>query len=503
MLKLLKIKGSGNIKKGFALVTVLLMSALLLMLMVSLINLTTQTLYRATVDVERSSVMCVAETAINEAILKIKDSGSYTWGEHKEKLYMCTGGQDIKIAGLDPSGVGSPSSGLSFQGKACYYITFDKNDGGFASGSTKYYSVNNLNGDSAVTGCRGTVPPHSASIIATVAVGSTVRHVEVIIQNAPGWKMQNGSRGKVFIDTNLFELESVSGESPNFHSNYNDSGTDDSIVFTDMADSLGKTFKTDLSKGATVSGVGLINSPGTLDPNEFIENAGTKNVPVLPVSDLISGISFVSTIPSGTYKVNGTSLEYFADGKDPLVDSPDATYSDNTTFATGVKFKDKKLEISENIQIAFDPLAPTAGSSGNLFIDGAGLKFSTDASIYAPGDGTREYPTTSVADPTIEAPYMYGNVEVIDSPSSTKKVVEGKGCVYALGEIYIDGYEINAGQTSEDIALCAQGDISLITKDDTLFRGLVYTEGDFFCRVEKTGSVKKKKGKRKHSGTTV
>jgi len=180
MSKFRKIKESINCQKGFALMTVLLMSALLLMLMISLINLTTQTLYRATIDVERSSVMCVAETAINEVILKMKDSDN-NWGKANERLFMSCGGQDISVAGLDSGVSGASPAGFSFKGKACYYVTFDPNDGGFLPSKTTYYSVNNLDNDDPVSGCRGMVPPHSADIIATVAVGSTVRHVEVIV----------------------------------------------------------------------------------------------------------------------------------------------------------------------------------------------------------------------------------------------------------------------------------------------------------------------------------
>jgi len=482
-------------QKGFALLTVLLMSALLLMLMISLINLTTQTLYRATVDVERSSVMCVAENAINEAMLNIKNSTDNNWGEAKtEKLFLRCGGQDLRVASLKTTGIPSVNSQFSVQGKACFYISFDPNDAFF--NGKKYYSVNNLNSNSTVTGCRGDVPPHSAEIIATVAVGSTVRHVAVILQVAPGWKMQNGSRGEVNITTNLFELESFSGDAPNFHSNYGTAGVDDGVKFSDLADSQGKIFSTDLAQGATVTCTSLIQSPSSLDPGKFKPDQPFKNIPVLPVIDLIP--SPVSTIPSGYYKVNGSSLERY--DKDPadegvLLESfGNDSYLDAPT--NKVKFKNSILEVSAHVQVAFDPVNYTTdpNACGNLTIMGAGVKFTgppgiTQASIYAPGDGSRDY---TLAD----APYNYGNVKIVYDVDD-KKVLEGKGNIYSLGTIDIEGFTINAGQTSEDIALCASGDIKIRTEENTLFRGLVYTEGDFSATVDKVGTVNyEKKGKR-------
>ena len=54
-------------QRGFALMTVFILTSVLLIMVLSLISLTSQTLYRATADVERASVVPLAESAVNEA----------------------------------------------------------------------------------------------------------------------------------------------------------------------------------------------------------------------------------------------------------------------------------------------------------------------------------------------------------------------------------------------------------------------------------------------------
>jgi len=274
-----------------------------------------------------------------------------------------------------------------------------------------------------------------------------------------------------------------------------------------MADS--KDFKTDVNRGATVTCTSTIDSPSGLDPNDFLENQTLKNLPTLPVSDLVSSITFNSTIPSGYYLVNGTSLEHY--DKDPnaggvlLNTIASNGYLDS---ANKVKFKTGggvKVEVSDNAQIAFDAATYTTDPNvtGNFTLIGASLKFATSASIYAPGDGTRDY--TAITGPPYDddAPYNTGNVNILYNATDTK-VMEGQGNIFSFGTINVEGDEINAGLTSENIALFASGDINLTTHDDTLFRGLIYTQGDFRAEVELIGAVTyKKKGKHKEGGTTV
>ena len=252
-------------QKGFALLTVMLMTALLLMLMVSLISLTSQTLYRATADVERASLVPLCEAAVNEAIIKLKLDR--TWGKNKGKdkneyLFTSFGEQDISVTGLDVNKFKlldtNYQSKLSFQNKGCFYITFDPNDPVFGT-SRKLYSVNNLDSDAAVPGWRGDVPPYTADIIVTTAVGNTVRHVEVFLTlTMSGSRMKNGSRGTIALKTNQFNFSSVDTTiAPVIHSDANSPSTDSIKI-----EQIGKDWwGLNLSKDAVISGGSSISVP--------------------------------------------------------------------------------------------------------------------------------------------------------------------------------------------------------------------------------------------------
>lgn len=480
-MKILNLNKTGNFfegNKGFALMTVMFMTAILIMLVISLVSLTSQTLYDSTVGVERNSIMPIVESAVNEAILKLRYNRK--WGKNNEKLFMAVGDQDVSPAGLEPGCLPEKNSFFDFQGKAFYYISFDKEDPAF--NGTKYYSVNNLNSPACADGWRGKnkVPPYSASVVVTVAVGNTVKHVEVILGPLPEGLMQNGSRGQMKIKTNKFVMTSANkGKAGNLHSNYG-SGDDISVAFSNLHDTEGKKMRISMNNNATVSATGTITSP--VEPDEgddFTNNELMKNIPFLTIDEFVQGLSFPGTLPSGTYDVCPGGLKYTPDG----APSPTYIYPNNTPITTGVLFEDGLLKISENVKIDYDP-SHSPGKTGNFTLIDGGISFVTEgASIYAPSDDD----TRDVSDPNA---YLYGNIDI---SYADDKVLHGRGNIYAKGCIHIEGDTINGGITSESIALYSRGDISLRTENDTKFRGLVYTTGDFSCVVEDVGEVTKVK----------
>ena len=120
-----------NIKtRGFALVTVLLLTSLLLIMMLALISLTSHTLYRTTADVERNSIVPLAEAAINEALMNL--NSDTTWGtDGSKKLIFCRN-QNAKIAGFKKEFSNSDThNDISYENDGFFYITFDPNDNNF------------------------------------------------------------------------------------------------------------------------------------------------------------------------------------------------------------------------------------------------------------------------------------------------------------------------------------------------------------------------------------
>ena len=470
----LKIQEINEREKGFALLTVLLLTALILILLISLMSLSSQTLYQATIGVERQSIAPVAEAAVNEVLLNMQNSS--TWGTGNEKLYMRAGGQDPNVAGVNPGF--SPNSSFSFQGKSCYYVSFDQGDTSF--NGTKYYSVNNLGNSSAVPSWRGIdIPPYSASIVVSIAVGTSVRHVEAIVTVTPsGSFMKQGSRGEAKFTGKDFIMEKVGGSaSPEFHSNYG-TGSDVSVEF-DLTDTI------QLKDGTTISSTGIISSTkAPADPNSFKENDSSQNVPMVPITDLVDTISFEpSPIPSGTYKRgSGQTLEYIPDDGGASV-----TYNKGDSIVPGFKWDGEGLEVSGNLKVDYDPnnadnitgnLKIVPNSSGNKVKE---ITFKNKSSIYAPGDDVRD---TSDS----EAPYEHGSIYV----ETADNVLIGKGNLYAKGNIELHGNKIDAGANTDDIALYAGGDINVNIVDFLTFQGLIYTFGDFNCearKVEISGAI--------------
>ncbi|MEQ8169992.1 MAG: hypothetical protein ABRQ38_13955 [Candidatus Eremiobacterota bacterium] len=447
-------------EKGFALMTVMLMTAVILILMISLVSLSSQTLYQATRGMEKASLMPYAESALNEVILNMQKD--LEWGTHNEKLYMKVGGQEPSLAGLKDSDLPSVNSAFSFQGKACYYVSFDPNDSAFSG--TKYISVNNLKESDPADNWRGTdkVPANCASIIVTVAVGNTVRHFEALVtMTTSASYMKMGARGEANFIAKEFLVEKKGGSSnPEFHSNHG-GGADTSIKFT-LSD------KIELKDNTVFSATGkVVSNKSPSDPNSFKHNQDAQDVPVVPVKKLVQSITVeTAKIPCGTYeKGSDQALKHTApDGKI-------TNYLKDTSVVPGFYWDGEGIKFSKSLEVEFDPNNPDK-VTGNLTISGSikEVKFDADGiSIYAPGDGERDF-----AD---KGKYLHGSVLI----NTSDEVLVGKGNIYAEGDITLKGKEMKAGAGTDDIALYAGGDINITVNDELNFNGLVYTLGDFVC----------------------
>ncbi len=473
-------------KDGFAMVIVLLMTALLLILMVALISLTSDTLYRSTAAVEKSTIVPLAEAAVNEALIRIRLKPS--WGTGNEKLLMRFNNQRVDIANIVesklPVDAGSQSN-LSYGNKGFYYISFDPNDGAF--NGKKYISVNNLdpihNPPSSTVGWRGkNIPNGTASIVVTAAVGNTVKHIEVLVKKTLGAKNTTGSRGyALFEDINTFSLSSLNGK-PSFHSN------DKITIDTSSKNCI-------IENGGTVSATGNIKVNGKNQTNSPYYTGVTKEIPDVDPNELISNINFsTSKIPSGTYVVSGDTLYYSnVDDANPssVISSPTSSFAKNTNVngISGLVFNGSTIQLKDNFQVDYDANNPVAGKTGNITICNATLDMDVvigkgkgavveGYTLYAPGNGTRDY---TDANAVIGAPYLYGNMKVIND--GTKDVIIGRGNFYARGVVSLKGKTISAGYSPEQVALISDGDISLNTTESSSFNGLVYTKGDFQASI--------------------
>ena len=186
-----------NKKDGIALISVLLIIPVLLILLTSMVFLTSEILRRTRSDLNKNMINPLSDSALTEAIILLEDN--IEWGKNKEKLFMKSKDQDLKIAGFNTKYLPEPNSRLIFENQGAFYVSFDPNDSVW--GDEKYYSVNNLGGSSSVPGYRPDmeVPPHSALIVITAASDDEVRHVDVIVTAIPDGIVQSGSEGPLLL----------------------------------------------------------------------------------------------------------------------------------------------------------------------------------------------------------------------------------------------------------------------------------------------------------------
>jgi hypothetical protein len=417
----------------------------------------------------RNSLIPVSESALTEVLIKLKDD--VDWGKNNEKLFMRSGNQNLLSGGFNINYLPPINSRFDFDDMNCYYyVSFDPNDPAF-HGNTKYYSVNNLRGLSYVSSWKDgrMVPPSTLDLVITVGKGDKVRHLEVYLKALPSGGLQNGTRGATSITTNRFSLSSKNKQqAPNLHSNYNPTSlqSDVSVVFYDLPDST--PLKLDIGQGGTITGCGKVEcSSASLDPNSFKSFQPHKDVPELTVSSLTGGINFEPIyFSSGTYELLGDRLKYTDD-----LTGQSIFYVNGQEIISGVEFKNNNIEISKNIMVEYD--GGHLCGTGNLSIIGPTLKLKKGITLYAPGDGSRD-PNTGA--------YLSGNI-IVSSPLN--KVVTGHGNICSMGTIDFSGRRVDAGIINEDnIALYAQGDISLNTTESSDFSGLIYTNGDFKCNID-------------------
>ena len=435
---------------------------------------------------------------------------------------MCSGGQDVSRARLEPAqSPTSSNNNFSFGEKGCYYITFNKTDPKFSSGSTVYYSVNNLQSDAPADNWRGAgkVPGHTASIVVTAAVGNTVKHLEVILRAKPTLSgVENGSRGSMNLITSSIAFKKTgTSNAPNMHSNFNIAST--SVTLTNPL-AASQNFKLDNSVGATISGYKGIDNPSAVynlsnkkvDASSWLKpEQGKKEVPEFDPNTMISKITFEpNAVPSGIYKVNSSGqLDYWLDGLDKTADTPTATYATGAEIVPGLNFKCEtesittkywmygrwqtrtityqvpKLLISKDLQVAYDSYNPTApGTTGNLQIEEASLDFVTsDKTLYLPGN--------SAETPDASGNYQHGNLTITSWGSTdtasgddfSQDLISGEGNICTMGGMHLFGARIYAGSGSETKAFYARGDVELKTIDQVKLNALVYTNGNFNATV--------------------
>ncbi|MEQ8192210.1 MAG: hypothetical protein ABRQ39_29870, partial [Candidatus Eremiobacterota bacterium] len=119
----------------------------------------------------------------------------------------------------------------------------------------------------------------------------------------------------------------------------------------------------------------------------------------------------------------------------------------------------------------------TSGSgSSNQSPPGAAV---TGYTLYLPGDGTRDFSQSG-------APYISGNLVIVNSEQVN--ALDGRGNFYSKGSIDVEGKSVSGGGTSKNVALFANGDVYLVTKGDSSFKGLVYTYGDFNSEIKQMNS---------------
>jgi len=461
------------------------MVSILMILMTSLVALTMQTLYRATLDMTRASLIVISDSALTEVLILLSDDP--LWGKNNEKLFMKTGNPDMKIAGFNPFALPAANSRFDFEDNTAYYISFDPNDPAF--GTNRCFSVNNLDGDTPVPGWRPgiDVPAHTADIVVTVMEDGVVRHAEAFVMKNLSGNFQNGSRGRAIISANYFTLDSKY-EPTSFHANYDDTSAlgENSMEFfgLGMFSYLpGMTIPNPMTKPGLVKDPPHINilqdsiisacsdisiNENPADPNSDIYQTGLepKDIPAISISTIISDITFEpEPLPSGTYTIkddgSGTCyLEYTSD-----ISGDIKNYYAGDEIVPGVKYLNEPqnagwLDISKNIQVAYDQNNETG--TGNLTAK-CKITLQDGTNLYAPGDGITD----------TDGNYSSGNVDLC--------YIEGKGNLYTMGTIYITGI---GGEIGDDtnietgVALYSEGDITIIHSGLTL-NGLVYTRGDF------------------------
>ena len=138
-------------EQGFALMTVLLVTVILIIIMISFTILISRLLFQTRVNTGKDHLLSLADSAITEVLLKMEKDPA--WGKNNETLLMRSGKQDLSITGFNTGFLPAPNSEFTFKNGGFYYISFNPEDEVFQTEKT-FYSVNNLEGSTPVPSWR-------------------------------------------------------------------------------------------------------------------------------------------------------------------------------------------------------------------------------------------------------------------------------------------------------------------------------------------------------------
>lgn len=429
-------------ENGMALVAVLSLIVILVLLTTALLALSKEHIFQTSKYHHKIVAQSLAEAGIGEALMKLK--ANQDWGKDPndaDNYLLMNNANTGNAFGISLPG-DNHDTGIDYETKGIYYITFDPNAG-------VPYSTNNLGGGGVVTGWDGRdVPSGKADIIVNVMVNNVVKHIEIIAGVPTGGIVEPVCGGTARFRCGEFTMNSVNSNPPTFHSNAS-TGVSIELVGVKFND----------FNGGKIGAAGDILY-GSLPASGFAPKSGTAYIPDIDISDLPDD-SNETLLPPGTYTVTAFGLQY-RDTSGTLIN----TYPMNSIIASGVKYGiGDNLEISKNVRVT---------GNGELILKGAGIKF----------------------DDTVE-PYLYlggdsdsnGKLEMLGDSSGLAGNLMGKGYIYSLGDIQIGPdsmsgcNHIDCGAGS-NISLYAEGNVTMNTLAIIKYAGLIYTKGDFRTKTQ-------------------
>jgi len=485
----MKISKLINKNKGFILISVLLMVAILLMLMSALLTLTTQTLYRATIDMKRSSLIPISDSAITEVFILIANDMNY--GKNKEKLLMLSGKQNFNVSGISPTYLPKKNSEFDFEGDIGYYISFDPDDSAFTG--KKYFSVNNLTNSAPVPSWKEgvDVPPYTVDIVITVVDDHEVKHVETMAVTVPDTNvLSNGSEYNTKFLTDNLTLNNLSYLPLKFHANYDEMkstvyvpyvgppfpgmpstsyiGNNNISMEINSLSGSEPVINMEPSVSLSASNQIKVNGVDPNDTNKFKSNIPQQETPHVSISNMVSDINFEPVEwPRGRYVITEIGkLRYYEEvGTSDYV----AEYNDGEEIIPGVIYTSSPpcITVSKNIKVVKWEDANIHCKM--LSIEGAGLRIENGANLYL--DGKYDFNAGGCSESS------YGlNIGTGTSSGTFKdySYISGKGNIYSNQtiQIFCNGEEA----VDCNISMYTETNLRLYSKtSETVLSGLLYS----------------------------
>lgn len=302
-------------KRGFALITALMIIVIMIIISTALIATSTNTLFMIGNYSLKKQAISLAESGINEAIAHLLADKNWT--------------------GNLPDALTSPPPLKN----ADYYVTFTPQ-------SDKLYSVNNLTSSTTSIGYDGRIiPPYSANIVCVAKIGGLSRVVDVFIQ--PG----SDSDSPLIVDNQIiialptdgspedgiFNFLSENSGKANIHSNYDE--FDPSIKINGNSVHLNQ-------QELTTRGISVDINPS---PTDGIINTGVSytNIPSPPDKPTLDSTGISNTIPSGTFtRVNGSTYNFVSFTGETY------TITDMSSPFPGITVSDGRLVINQNQSVS-------------------------------------------------------------------------------------------------------------------------------------------------------